>query len=62
MSYRQIEICSKRLADVSQHEAEIFRERMEAASDMTHRANELRRLAWADYRAVLGVLKRDGNG
>ena len=62
MSYRQIESCSRRLAEIDKQEAKHFREMMENAFELTQRASQLRREAWGNYRAVLGVEKRDDNG
>ena len=49
MTYKQIENCTGRLAEINPADAEQFALLMELAANMSSRVGEVRREAWAIY-------------
>lgn len=62
MTTRQIESCTERLRQVDGYAAEHFRLLMREATKLHKQATALRLEAWANYRAVLNIEKRDDSG
>lgn len=59
MTTRQIQECTRRLAEQDKVSAELFAQMMAEATATGLRANAIRRAAWAMYRDITGLPKRD---
>ena len=59
MTTRQIEICTRRLAEKTPASAELFIRMMNESRELHLKASAIRRAAWAMYRDITGLPKRD---